>query len=54
MLPVSPFRLDVWYVDHCTLWTDLKVIWITIQKVLKRDGISEEGQATIEAFNGHN
>ena len=48
------FRLDVWYVDHCTLWTDLKVIWITIQKVLKRDGISEEGQATIEAFNGHN
>ena len=48
------FKLDVWYVDHCTLWTDLKVIWITIQKVLKRDGISEEGQATIEAFNGHN
>ena len=48
------FRLDVWYVDHCTLWTDLKVIWITIQKVLKRDGISEEGQATMEAFNGHN
>lgn len=48
------FKLDVWYVDHCTLWTDLKVIWITIQKVLKRDGISEEGQATMEAFNGHN
>lgn len=48
------FKLDVWYVDHCTLWTDLKVIWITIQKVLKRDGISQEGQATIEAFNGHN
>ena len=48
------FQLDVWYVDHCTLWTDLKVIGITIQKVLKRDGISEEGQATIEAFNGHN
>ena len=48
------FKLDVWYVDHCTLWTDLKVIWITIQKVVKRDGISEEGQATMEAFNGHN
>lgn len=48
------FELDVWYVDHCTLWTDLKVIWITIQKVVKRDGISEEGHATIEAFNGHN
>ncbi len=48
------FKLDVWYVDHCTLWTDLKVIWITIQKVLKREGISEEGQATKEAFNGNN
>ena len=48
------FKLDVWYVDHCTLWTDLKVIWITVQKVLKRDGISKEGQATMEAFNGHN
>ncbi|SHK28876.1 sugar transferase [Xylanibacter ruminicola] len=48
------FKLDVWYVDHCTLWTDLKVIGITIQKVLKRDGISGEGQATMEAFNGHN
>lgn len=48
------FELDVWYVDHCTLWTDVKVIWITIMKVLKRDGISAEGQATVEAFNGHN
>lgn len=48
------FKLDVWYVDHCTLWTDLKVICITVLKVLKRADISEEGQATIEAFNGHN
>lgn len=48
------FKLDVWYVDHCTLWTDLKVIWITIQKVLKRDGISEQGQATMKAFTGNN
>lgn len=48
------FKLDVWYVDHCTLWTDIQVIWITIIKVLKRDGISEEGQATMETFNGHN
>jgi lipopolysaccharide/colanic/teichoic acid biosynthesis glycosyltransferase len=48
------FKLDVWYVDHCTLWTDLKVICITVMKVLKRADISEEGQATIEAFNGHN
>lgn len=48
------FKLDVWYVDHCTLWTDLQVIWITVMKVLKRDGISEEGQATMEPFNGQN
>jgi len=50
------FKLDVWYVDHCTLWTDLKVIWITIMKVLKRADINNEsGQsATIEPFNGHN
>ena len=48
------FKLDVWYVDHCTLWTDLKVIWITVMKVLKREGISGEGQATMEPFNGHN
>lgn len=48
------FKLDVWYVNHCTLWTDLKVIGITLMKVLKRDGISQEGQATMEAFNGKN
>ena len=48
------FELDVWYVDHCTLWTDLKVIWITVMKVLKRADISQEGHATIEPFNGHN
>lgn len=48
------FKLDVWYVDHCTLLTDLQVIWITVMKVLKRADISEEGQATMEPFNGHN
>ena len=48
------FKLDVWYVDHCTLLTDIKVILITIKKVLVRDGISAEGQATMEAFNGYN
>jgi lipopolysaccharide/colanic/teichoic acid biosynthesis glycosyltransferase len=48
------FKLDVWYVDHCTLWTDLQVIWITIMKVLKRADISEEGQATVEPFTGKN
>lgn len=48
------FKLDVWYVDHVSLKTDLTVIWLTIQKVLKRADISEEGHATMEAFNGNN
>lgn len=48
------FKLDVWYVDHCTLLTDLQVIFITIVKVLKRSDISQEGQATVEKFNGNN
>lgn len=48
------FKLDVWYVDHVSLITDIKVIWITIMKVLKRADINEAGQATMEAFNGHN
>ena len=48
------FELDVWYVDHVSLMTDLKVIWITVLKVLKRADISQEGQATMEPFNGHN
>lgn len=48
------FKLDVWYVDHVSLMTDLKVIWITIMKVLKRADINEAGQATMEAFNGKN
>ena len=48
------FKLDVWYVDHCSLLTDLKVIFATIKKVLVRDGIAAEGQATMEAFNGKN
>lgn len=48
------FKLDVWYVDHCSFLTDLKVIGITIKKFLVRDGISQEGNATMEAFNGHN
>jgi len=48
------FKLDVWYVDHVSLWTDINVIWITIMKVLKRADINEDGQATMEAFNGGN
>lgn len=48
------FALDVWYVDHCTLMTDIKIVLITIKKVLVRDGISQEGNATMEPFNGNN
>ena len=48
------FKLDVWYVDHCTLWTDIKVIIITIKKVLFRDDISAEGSATMPFFDGTN
>ena len=48
------FKLDVWYVDHCTLMTDIKVILTTIKKVIRRADISQEGAATMEAFNGHN
>ncbi len=50
------FKLDVWYVDNCTLWTDVKVIWITIMKVITRADINNETgkSATIEPFNGHN
>ena len=48
------FKYDVWYVDHVSFWTDLKVVYMTIVMVLKREGISEEGHATMEAFNGTN
>lgn len=48
------FELDVWYVDHCTLWTDIKVIFITIQNVLMRKDINSATSATMEAFNGNN
>ena len=48
------FKLDVWYVDHVSLLTDLKIIWITIMKVLKRADINEDGQATMEPFTGKN
>ena len=47
------FKLDVWYVDHCSFMTDLKIILITIKKVVARDGISHQGQDTMEAFNGN-
>ena len=48
------FELDVWYVDHCSFWLDVKIIFLTIKKVFVREGISHEGQATMEFFTGNN
>lgn len=48
------FKLDVWYVDHCSFLLDLKILFLTIKKVLVREGISQEGQATMKPFNGNN
>ena len=48
------FELDVWYVDHCSFLLDLKIIFLTIKKVFVREGISQEGQATMEYFTGKN
>lgn len=48
------FELDVWYVDNCTLWTDIRIILLTIKKVLFREDISQEGQATRLPFDGTN
>ena len=48
------FNLDVWYVDHVSFVTDLRVIELTIKSVIKREGISEFGQATMHDFDGKN
>ena len=47
------FKLDVWYVDHWTFWLDLKILALSLVKVLKREGISQPGQATAEPFRGN-
>lgn len=46
------FRLDVWYVDHRTLWLDVKIVCLTMRKVAQRDGISEAGEVTASRFAG--
>ncbi|MFI0474470.1 sugar transferase [Halomonas sp. HMF6819] len=46
------FKLDVWYVDNHSLWLDLKILMLTVKKVLVRDGISAEGEATMTKFTG--
>ena len=46
------FELDVWYVDHWSLLLDLKIMFMTVEKVLKREGISAQGEATMPEFMG--
>lgn len=47
------FALDVWYVDQRSLWLDLRILWLTVRKVLVRDGISAAGEATMSKFEGN-
>ncbi len=46
------FALDVWYVDNRSLWLDIKILWLTVKKVLVREGISATGEATMPRFTG--
>lgn len=46
------FKLDVWYVDNQSFWLDMKIIFLTVKKVIIRDGISAEGEATMAKFTG--
>ncbi|MNV61270.1 putative sugar transferase EpsL [compost metagenome] len=46
------FKLDVWYVDNQSLWLDIKILWLTVRKVVVRDGISAAGEATMPRFTG--
>ncbi len=46
------FKLDIWYVDHRSLWLDLHILWLTVRKVIVREGISAQGDATMPRFSG--
>lgn len=46
------FRLDVWYVDHRSIWLDSKILWLTVHKVLSREGVNATGEATMPKFTG--
>lgn len=46
------FRMDVWYVDHRSIWLDIKILWLTVRKVLAREGISAANEATMRKFTG--
>ena len=48
------FELDVWYVDHLTMWLDIKILLLTVKKVFAREDIGFEGEATTHPFDGTN
>jgi lipopolysaccharide/colanic/teichoic acid biosynthesis glycosyltransferase len=47
------FRLDVWYVNNQSFWLDMKILYLTVQKVVRRDGINQDGEATMNKFRGN-
>ncbi len=47
------FELDVWYVDNQSIWLDVKILWLTVKKVIRREGVSKDGHATTEYFKGN-
>ncbi len=44
------FHWDIWYIDHWSLWLDFRILWATIERVIRREGISQQGHATMEKF----
>ena len=48
------FELDVWYVDHLTMWLDIKILLLTVKKVFAREDIAFEGEVTTHSFDGTN
>jgi len=46
------FKYDVWYVDHRSFWLDLKILWQTVKKVVRSEGVSQTGNVTMEKFRG--
>jgi sugar transferase EpsL len=46
------FKLDVWYVDNQAFWLDVRILWLTAQKVVQREGVSAQGEATMPKFTG--
>lgn len=47
------FELDVWYVDNQSIWLDVKILWLTLKKVIRREGVTKDGHATTEYFKGN-